>query len=414
MTQRASGVRFAQAAPSPRSSRRFRVFGIATLLSLIAGLGLPGLRASAAAARQKAVPAIVAQCRADLAQRLECDAQGITLVEAQATVWPNAALGMPERDKAYAQVQTPGWKITLEALSDRYLYTASARTFRYGGPVATWAYSALYLVTVPDEPNMNGDLYQCSLAGTNTVRLISGVTDYYPQANGIILAKRRTSRSSHELLYVKADGTGKTKTLYGAFDLGEAAINGTQDTWAGFVRPMVGAAWNVVVARVGQDGGNALTLPLPDGVRTGKIAWSGEKLMILVTKDERTTCFEITPAAGAANWKEVNRQMFPGQRSYMLNKSAKLEITQVNNEGKPGVEVASVWFTGDRNVMTRISGVTLRGYELLSARFVLIWGEADTKQAAYTVDIATGKVVLDFRIAGQNMKPFKYAPVSKP
>jgi hypothetical protein len=45
----------------------------------------------------------------------------------------------------------------------------------------------------------------------------------------------------------------------------------------------------------------------------------------------------------------------------MLNKSESLEVTQINENGKPAVEVAKVWFTGDRNVVAKISGFTMKG-----------------------------------------------------
>lgn len=395
-------------------SRMFRIFGFLAVLTLITlGYGLLAASAGEAAPAAKAADAaIVAKCKADLARRLKLQAREIKVIETQATTWPDAALGMPEIDKVYAQVQTPGWKIILDAQGTPYLYTTSTKAIKYGGPVALWMYSMLYVMPVPDDPDLNGDLYQCSLLGTNSTRLVSGVTDYYPQQQGAVIIKRRTSRSSHELLYIKAGDAGKANPLYSAFDFGAAAFNEKQDTWAGFVRPAVAAAWNVVVARIGQE--DAKTLPLPDGVQPGQIAWSGDKVMILVKKDKGMACYEITPTAETPEWKSVGAHLFPGLKFYMLNKSESLEITQITENGKPSVEVARVWFTGDRKVKAKINGLTLRGDDLFGMRYAFIWGELNAKPATYTVDIETGEVIPGFHGAGSNIMPFAYAPLSAP
>ncbi|MHB9130235.1 MAG: hypothetical protein ACYDBB_03975 [Armatimonadota bacterium] len=389
-------------------TRLFQVFMCLAVMTFIA----VGTRASAAA--PVADTPIVAKCKADLAKRLKLPVKEITLVEALATTWPDAALGMPERDKMYAQVLTPGWKITLEARNTRYLYTTGKTAIKYGGPVNAWLSSMLFVMPVENEANLNGDLYQCSLMGTNCTRLASGVSEYYPQEKGAVIIKRRTSRSGHELLLVKASEAGKETKLYAALDFGDAALNSAQDTWAGFVRPALGAAWGVVVARIGQEDAKAQMLPLPEGMRPGQIAWSGEKLMILVTKDEKTACFEITPTAEKPEWKAAPVHTFPKTRDYMLNKSETLVIEQVKENGKPSVEVARVWFTGDRNVTAKIKGLTLRGYDLLGAGFIFIWGQMDGKPAAYTVDFSTGEVIPSFRGNGRDIKPFEFAPASAP
>ena len=175
----------------------YRLFALLTLLTI--GGGWYASRASAAVTGNQETDAavIIAKCTSDLAQRFKLQTTDITLVETRPTTWPDAALGMPAEGKLYAQVETPGWKIILEARNVRYLYTTSTTAYRYGGPVDAWAYSTLYLMPVADEPNLNGDLYQCSLLGTNSVRIASGVTAYYRE-NGNILFTRRISRSGEE------------------------------------------------------------------------------------------------------------------------------------------------------------------------------------------------------------------------
>lgn len=384
----------------------FRVLQLCVLLALVVVSGALGGAAPVKNA------AIVAKCTADLAQRLKLPVKEITVIEAQATTWPDAALGMPENGKMYAQVLTPGWKIVLEARRTRYLYTAGRTAFRFGGPAALWAYSMLYLQPVPDEPNLNSDLYQCSLTGTNSVRLAVGVTEFYPQEHGMVIVKRRTSRSSHELLLVNAAKQGKDMMLHGAFDFGPAALNGAQDTWAGYVRPRLGSDWSVVVARLGEDAVKQ-TLPLPDGVRPGQIAWADDRLMIAVTMGERTTFLALDPHADAPTWKAADSFTFPGALKYVLSKSQTLEISQVPGEDKPCVEVAKVWFTDERDVVAKIDSLTLRGYDLLGA-YAMIWGEQDGTPAAYAVQIGTGEVTPGYHGACLELKPFNYPPKSAP
>ncbi len=398
----------------PRLARIFRVCGYLFVMTLVLGGGVLGVSTAKAASGKGDNPAILAKCRADLAQRLKLRAQDIKVVETRAVTWHDAALGMPRIDKMYAQVLTPGWRIVFDARSTRYLYTASAKTFSYGGPVDLWSFSMLYLQPVRDDPDMNGDLYQCSLLGTNSVRLASGMSEYYPQERGVVIFSRRTSRSSFDLLYVKTTDAKKIITLSSAFDFGAAAMNEAQDKWAAFSRPMVGTAWNVVVAPLAKGDAKEQTLPLPDGTRPDRIAWSGDQIIILVKKGEKTAAYTISPASATPEWKAAAVENYPWFSRFMLNKSESLEITQVKENGKPGVEVARVWFTGDRKVKATISGVTLRNYDFLGMRFAYIRGERGNVPVVYTVDIETGEVIPAYGEADRDIKPFEYPPTSKP
>ncbi len=354
---------------------------------------------------------IVTKCKADLAKRFEMQARDIKVIEAMPTTWPDASLGMPESGKMYAQVLTPGFKVILEAKGTRYLYTASAKTFRYGGPASAWSCSLLYLKRAPNEPNMNGDLYQCSLLGTNSVRVASGVDGYYPQEKGMVIFTRRTSRSGCDLLYVKADGKSKAVTLHSALAFGDAAISGDGKQWAGFVMPGLGSGWNVTIGRIDRKSKDRQVLPLPDGISPERIAWSGDDLMILAKKGERTTGFEIAPKAEKPEWKEVAYHLFPGP-DYMLSKSESLVIEQVTGNGKPAVKIATVWFTGDETLIARIEDFTMRGQDFIGGRYAFVWGDKGSKPAAYTVDIATGEIIPGPR--ERDIKPFLYPPRSNP
>jgi hypothetical protein len=320
---------------------------------------------------------------------------------------------MPETGKVYGQVSTPGEKLILQARNVLYLYTASAKEYRYGGPLLTWAHSMLFMQRIENDPNLNYDLYQCSLLGTNTIRLASAVTDYYPQAEGCVIFKRRTSRSGHDLLLVKSDEPGKEKLLYRAMDFGDAAMSRDQYQWAGYVRPSLETGWTIVAGQAKQDTSKTRMLSLPTGVSPGKIAWSGDTIIILTTRDGRKVAFETNTTDNSPVWKPVNIHSFPGQDSFILSKSESLVVEQVNKNGKPVVEVARVWFTGDRNVVAEIRDFNMKGCDLIGS-YVFIWGDKGTVSAAYTVDIRTGDLLVSLPGAVSNIKPFDYPPYNSP
>jgi len=68
---------------------------------------------------------LVAQAKADLAQRLDLSADQIEVQRVEATEFPDASLGVPEPDKVYAQVITPGFVIELTVAGQVYRYHAS-------------------------------------------------------------------------------------------------------------------------------------------------------------------------------------------------------------------------------------------------------------------------------------------------
>lgn len=382
------------------------LFILALALFLLAG-------AAGAVAVDRDEGLMVTKCRSDLAKRLGRPFAEIKVVETQATTFTDAGLGLPRADEMVAKVITPGWKITLENRGAQYLYTAAKNSFRYGGPVDLWACSLLALEPIENDPNMNGNLYQQSLAGTGAALIATEVTDFFPQANGYVIVKRRTSRSGHDLLLVRAGEQGKPTRLQSAMDFGGAALNAKGDAWAAVVRPRLGTDW--VLRAGGLDlQVAAKEIALPAGVTGGQVAWVEDKVLILVGAGGQMACYEIVPAAADPLWQKVAANTFPGLRSYMLNKSESLEITQRNEDGKPAVEVARVWFTGDRTVLATIPGLTLRGEEFLGMRFAVVWGEKGGKAAAFTVDIRTGEVLASCKGDAQAIKPFECAPICRP
>ncbi len=391
-----------------RPSPAFLVVGLTLVAVLISAGAVP-----AASLVSKVEPPIASDCKADLAKRLDIPPKDIRVVEAEPAAWPDAALGLPEMDKSYAQVQTPGFGIILEAKGARYLYTAGSKTFRYGGPTYAWFCSMLYLKPRANDANLNGDLYQCSLLGTNSVRIASEVSDFYPQSRGIVMFTRRTSRSGFDLLCVKSDGKSKPKLLDSAFAFGAAAIDDAQDKWAAIVRTGLGSGWQIVIAGVKKSGEKRI-LEIPQDTKPERIAWSGEDLMIMAAKGTQNSCFRISLKSEKPEWEKADTMNFPGVTDFVLNKSQSLGIEQIEANGKPAVEVATVWFTGNRDSIARIEGLTMRGCDLLLGLYAFVWGEQRSRPAAYAVDIRTGEVLAVTQGISRDVKPYIWPPRSAP
>jgi hypothetical protein len=60
--------------------------------------------------------------KADLARRLELEAQAIELLEVREKTWPDASMGCPHPDMVYTQVPQDGLLIRLRAAGQVYNY----------------------------------------------------------------------------------------------------------------------------------------------------------------------------------------------------------------------------------------------------------------------------------------------------
>jgi hypothetical protein len=69
-----------------------------------------------------AIQKVVGKAKEDLSKQLNLDVKQITLLEAKAIDWPDAALGCPQPEMVYATVVTPGYWILLEADGKQYPY----------------------------------------------------------------------------------------------------------------------------------------------------------------------------------------------------------------------------------------------------------------------------------------------------
>lgn len=355
-----------------------------------------GAQSARAATDSIAAPkALIDICRADLAARLNVEIKAVTVVKAEPATFPDASLGLPQPGQFYAEVITHGFRIVLEAAHTRYLYAAAGKKARYGGSLPSWKHSALYLEPIPDEPNMNGDLVQLSLAGTNPGILMRGVSSFFPQADGSVIATRGTSRSGHDLLYLKAGQKDSPERLESAFDYGEAAVSPDGAKWAAFSRITVGAPWTLSLGGFDAASTKYIPLTLPAGSRPQRLFWTGAQPVIAVLVEGKLASYELTGSAEALPWKALESYRIPSERPVLLNKSETLEVTQISVDGKDAVKVARVWFTGDEKILAVIEGISLAHFSVTpDLRFVLIAGKgADDLYAARAVDVATGEVL---------------------
>jgi hypothetical protein len=81
-----------------------------------------------------AVQSLVDLARVNLAQKLGVGVDAVTVESVDETDFPDASLGVPEPDEAYAQVLTPGYAIRLMAGGQAYEYRASNRRLAFVPP----------------------------------------------------------------------------------------------------------------------------------------------------------------------------------------------------------------------------------------------------------------------------------------
>jgi hypothetical protein len=341
--------------------------------------------------------------------------EAVTVVESKDMTWSDASLGLPRSGEMYAQVVTPGWRIILEAKNLRYLYCTSDRGFRYGGPLGAWSSSVLYLAS-PAEPdaNLNKDLYQVSLAGTNPTLLIPGVSSFYPQADGSLIASRRTSRSGFDLLYLAPGEANQARTIGGAFDFGEAVVSPDGKSWYGLVRQSLGLVWTLQAASLETADAAPQVFDLPEHARPGRLVLDGGRFYALLHIGEKSGWYRFDPTSAAAGWEKLDRYSPPDPFSLSLNKSECLSGKVTKTGDRPVTEVFRLWFTGDEHPITKIDNFEYKGMALVAGRFGLIWGQRSAELRAYTVDISTGEVMPTVPESMDAIRPFRAPPHGSP
>lgn len=357
---------------------------------------------------------IVRDCRNDLAKRLNITADNVLVESIEARVFPDASLNLPRPGEHFISVKTPGFLITLRAINRLYVYTAAGKVFRYAGPVDAWRYSLLYLDPIPNEPNLNCNVMQVSLAGTNPSLLLEGVNELYPQLNGSLLATRRMSRSGHELVYL-APGTRQTpKVIAGAFDFGDAMVSPDGKQWAALRRFMIGADWELTWSPINGSQDDLQSLAVPDNVSPGRLYWYDNDLVLSGIRDKHERFFRLMGLPGKPAWQELDGYYLAEiERRMVLSKSETLEVRADTVDGMPVTRVIRVWFTGVERTVAEITGLALKGYSPThDLDFVLLNGTTNGASQVYAVQVRTGEVLHILSGVEGPAKLFMRPPVS--
>ena len=72
---------------------------------------------------------MLSQIRADLATRINAQAEELEIIGAEAVVWPDGSLGCLRPDEMYTQDLVPGYRVILELAGKQYDYRASERGY---------------------------------------------------------------------------------------------------------------------------------------------------------------------------------------------------------------------------------------------------------------------------------------------
>lgn len=289
------------------------------------------------------------------------------------------SLGLIRPGELVGQMVTPGTLLIVEAKKVLFVYTASKTAVRFGGPADMLGQSILFLTPPGSDPNLNSDLMQVSMAGTNPKIMLPEVNRFEPQATGAILATRRTSRSGHELVYQVQGSRLKELPLRAAFDFGAFAAD--EQSWAACERPSLGEPWGIVVA--GLSGKQVRrSYPLPEGKRRLKLVWQNHKLYARTGTGQ----FSLDVFKPDAIWEKAPYYLASEEDSMLLNKSESLVVKNVAG----AVVVSRVWFTGDEKEIATIPDFTYKTVRLVQYHWAFITGDKGGKLAAYLVEVSTG------------------------
>jgi len=225
---------------------------------------------STALAQEATRDTVIEKCKADLAQRAQVASADMKVIGTQDTVWPDGSLGCPEPGKMYTMALVPGYRVVLHAGDKDYEYhtnrTGSVIVYcanppkgagggkpevpgekppaiQPGGPAARIV--AYYLEDVPNEPNGNKRLMARDLGSPSAVPepVLDGCTDFAASDAGLILAKRRTSRSTHDLLLARTGG--EPKILMRGFDFEGLTWLAPTQSYFFLAAANVGAGWRM-------------------------------------------------------------------------------------------------------------------------------------------------------------------------
>lgn len=223
---------------------------------------------------------LVAKCKADLAARLKVSADEVKVVSVEEVTWPDASLGCPQPGMDYTMALVDGYRIVLQVQGKTYEYhTDRAQRLVYCEQPAAAAEDrerpgprppaqdtpigpgparpvVLALEAIPNEPNGNSKLVARHLSpeGKQPEIVLDRCVDFVAAEVGPILAKRRTSRSGHELLLMRQGQ--EPLTLMKAFDFEALTFVPPGADYFFLARERAGAPFRMYA-------GDPLRLPVP-------------------------------------------------------------------------------------------------------------------------------------------------------
>ena len=323
------------------------------------------------------------RCRLDLAQRLKATLDEISVTAAKPATFTDGSLGFPRPGEVYTKAIEHGHMITLSYRNRAYLYAATDRVCRYGGPADARQFSALYIERIENNPNMNGNLVQIALAGDNPVVLLEEVDNFRPQPDGSILVMRRTSRSGSDLLYL-APKSAQAVRLASGLVFSDAAVSPDGKRWAAITRPRLGSGWWLItgaVAQAAEGQGVEITEGIPQRV------YMHTDRPLVRTREGKT--YELADGA----FRPVQFDP-PAWEDMLLNRSYTLVVETRQENGQPVTIVGQQHFSGTQETEATIEGFALDEFSLAPGkRFVLLSGKSGEEWRAYTVDRLTGEVL---------------------
>lgn len=408
-----------------RASGGARLAAVAAALLMLAAAGAAGTPARRQEGKAPEAPKIAAACRLDLAARLRIEPGQVAVKSVVEVEWPDAALGLRRPGETAARVRTAGHCLVLatERPPREYLYTAAGEAFRYGGPLDLWPLSAVTVEGGEGDANLNGSLAQYALAGANREVLLEAVSEAYPQPDGSLFAKRRTSRSGHVLLYGSKDAPCQASAVASAFDFVDAAAGPDGKRGAALARIGPQLEWELVVVDLAGGGAEPRRVALPEGLRPERLVWrrdgdpddvaggEGHGIVLIGTREGKRERHGLADLGGRPRWEGLPAYVASDDWEFVLSKSHSLGVAEVEVDGRTAVRVEYVWWNRGPDEIATIPDLELEGFQWARGRdHLFVTGRRGDGHAAYVVDIGTGEALTVVTGARNPVKLFRGLP----
>jgi hypothetical protein len=208
-------------------------------------------------------------CRADAAKRANCPVEQTQVTRILKVTWRDGSLGCPQPGMDYTMALIPGYRIAVKAGDQTYDYhtdlggrfvcceeggqepaAVAGEVAVPGGGTPTPGerkVGVLHMDALPDDPNGNSRLVLLA-AGEQQV-VIPRCTGFAAGSGGQVLARERTSRSSHSL-WLTTIGR-EPKLLAQGFDFAGLAVSATDDRYAVLMRARIGDPFRICLGQAG-------------------------------------------------------------------------------------------------------------------------------------------------------------------